>query len=192
MYGDLETDSWGWIVFQRRQDASVNFHCTWNYYRSGFGDLGKNFWLGNDKIYRITAANKMSLPIELKDCSGKKVFAHYDVYKVDNEKNNYKITVIGYNGTSGDSLSYHNNMIFSTRDRDNDMWKTGSCSNDLTGGWWFNDCRNSNLNGQFKGNTKAYSSIGWIRFKHNLSLKFVEIKMRAQSFLKEKEDEREK
>ena len=85
-------------------------------------------------------------------------------------------------------------MIFSTRDRDNDMWNTGSCSNELTGGWWFNDCRNSNLNGQFMGNTKAYSSIGWIRFKHNLSLisPFVEMKMRAQSFLKEKEDEREK
>ena len=61
------------------------------------------------------------------------------------------------------------------------MWKTGSCSNDLTGGWWFNDCHNSNLSG-----------IGWVRFKHNLSLKFVEMKMRAQSFLKEKEDEREK
>ena len=67
-------------MFQRRQDASVSFHRTWNYYRSGFGDFGKNFWLGNDKIYRITAANKMSLPIELKDCSGKKVFAHYDVF----------------------------------------------------------------------------------------------------------------
>ena len=79
------------------------------------------------------------------DWSGKKVFAHYDVFKVDNEKNNYKITVVGYNGTSGDSLSYHNNIMFSTRDKDNDMWKTGSCSNDLTGGWWFNDCHNSNL-----------------------------------------------
>ena len=42
------------------------------------------------------------------------------------------------------------------------------------------------------GNTKAYTSIGRVRFKHNLSLKFVEIKLRAQSFLKEKEDEREK
>ena len=83
-------------------------------------------------------------------------------------------------------------MIFSTRDRDNDMWNTGGYSNELTGGWWFNDCRNSNLNGQFKGNTKAYSGIGWIRFKHNLSLKFVEMKMRVQFFLKEKEDEREK
>ena len=128
----------------------------------GDGDLGKNFWLGNDKTYRITAANKMSLQIELKDWSGKRVFAHYDVFKVNNEKNNQnnKITVIAYNGTSGDSLSHHNNMIFSTRDRDNDKWNTGSCSNELTGGWWFNDCHNSNLNGQFKGNTKAYSGIG--------------------------------
>ena len=75
----------------------------------------------------------------------------------------HKITVIGYNGTYGDSLRYHNNMMFSTRDRDNDMWKTRSCSNDLTGGWWFNDCHNSNLNGQFIWNTKAYSGIGWVR-----------------------------
>ena len=42
------------------------------------------------------------------------------------------------------------------------------------------------------GNTEAYGGIGWVPFKHNLSLKFVEMKMRAQSFLKEKEDERVK
>ena len=179
-------------MFQRRRDASVGFHRNWNDYRSVFGDLRKNFWLGNDKIFRITTANEMSLRIEREDWSGKRVFAHYDLFKVENEKNSYKITVIGCNGTYGDSLRYHNNMMFSTRDRENDMWKTGSCSNDLTGGWWFNDGHNSNLNGQFIWNTKAYSGIGWVRFKHNLSLKFVEMKMRAQSFLKEKEDEREK
>ena len=179
-------------MFQRRQDASVSFHRNWNDYRSGLGDLSKNFWLGNDKINRITTANEKSLRIELEDWSRKKVFAHYDVFKVENEKNSYKITVIGYDGRYGDSLRYHNNMMFSTRDRENDMWKTGSCSNDLTGGWWFNDCHNSNLNGQFIWNTKAYSGIGWVRFKHNLSLKFVEMKMRAQSFLKEKENERVK
>ena len=70
-------------MFQRRQDASVSFHRTWNDYRTGFGDLGKNFWLGNDKIHRITTANEMSLRIELEDWTGKKVFAHYDVFKVD-------------------------------------------------------------------------------------------------------------
>ena len=102
-------------MFQRRQHASVSFQRTWNYYRLGFGDFGKNFWPGNYKIHRITAANKMLLSIELEDWSVKKVFAHYNMFKVDNEKNNCKITVIVYNGTSGDSLSYHNNMMFSTR-----------------------------------------------------------------------------
>ena len=34
--------------------------------------------------------------MELEDWSGKKVFAHYNMFKVDNEKNNYKITVIAY------------------------------------------------------------------------------------------------
>ena len=48
-----------------------------------------------------------------------------------------------------------------------------SCSNDLTGGWWFNDYHNSDLNGRFMRNTRAYSGVGWVRFKHNLSLKFV-------------------
>ena len=42
------------------------------------------------------------------------------------------------------------------------------------------------------GEHRAYSGIGWVRFKRNLSLKFVEMKMRAQSFLKEKVDKREK
>ena len=60
------------------------------------------------------------------------------------------------------------------------MWKTGSCSNDLEDG------------GLTIATTQIYSGIGLVRFKHNLSLKFVEMKMRAQSFLKEKEDEREK
>ena len=47
------------LCSKRRQDTSVSFHRTWNDYRSGSGDLGKNVWLGNEKIYRITAANKI-------------------------------------------------------------------------------------------------------------------------------------
>lgn len=191
VYCDLETDNGGWIVFQRRQDASVSFHRTWNDYKRGFGDLKGNFWLGNDKIHRITSANKMTLRIDLEDWNGRKVFARYEDFKIGDEKSRFKLTVSGYSGTSGDSLSYHNNMMFSTTDIDNDKWESGSCSNDLTGGWWFNDCHNSNLNGQYLGNTKAYSGIGWARFKHSLSLKFVEMKMRAQPLDREREDERE-
>ena len=189
VYCDLETDKGGWIVFQRRQDASVSFHRTWDDYKRGFGDLKGNFWLGNDKIHRITAANRMILHIDLQDWNGVKVFARYENFKIGDEKSRYTLMASGYNGTSGDSLSYHNNMMFSTTDIDNDKWQSGSCSNDLTGGWWFNDCHMSNLNGQYLGNTKAYNGVGWARFKHNLSLKFVEMKMRPLSFEKEREDE---
>jgi len=187
VFCDQETDNGGWIVFQRRVDASVSFHRTWEDYKRGFGNPKGNFWLGNDNIHLITSSSKVSLRIDLEDWSGKRVFARYENFKIGKENSRYQISVSEYNGTSGDSLSYHNNMMFSTRDVDNDNWKTGSCSNDLSGGWWFNDCHNSNLNGKFLGNTKAYNGIGWASFQHNLSLKFVEMKVREQSFEKERE-----
>ena len=174
-------------MFQRRQDDSISFHREWNDYSFGFGDLKGNFWLGNDKIHRLTSITETSLRIELEDWNSRKVFAKYKTFRVGDEKSKYLMMVSGYNGTSGDSLSYHSNIMFSTKDRDNDQWETGSCAKDLTGGWWFNNCHNSNLNGQFLGNTKAYGGVGWARFKHNLSLKFVEMKLRAQSFDEEKE-----
>ncbi|KAK7090667.1 hypothetical protein V1264_010429 [Littorina saxatilis] len=47
VYCDQTTDNGGWIVFQRRQDASVDFFRGWTEYRNGFGDLEGNFWLGS-------------------------------------------------------------------------------------------------------------------------------------------------
>ena len=44
------------------------------------------------------------------------------VFAVGNETDNYRLHVDGYNSntTAGDSLKYHDNMQFTTKDKDND------------------------------------------------------------------------
>ena len=182
VYCDMRTDGGGWTVFQRRQDGSVDFYRGWNDYKSGFGQLTAEFWLGNDKIHRLTAARPSSLRVELEDWNGVRVFAKYGKFKIGDEQVQYRLAVGSYSGTAGDSLTYHNNMAFSTKDRDNDRW-SNNCAVSLTGAWWYNQCHYSNLNGKYLGNVKGNSKgVVWWDFKrHNLSLKFTEMKLRPSS-----------
>ena len=180
VYCDMRTDGGGWTVFQRRQDGSVNFYRGWNDYKAGFGQLTAEFWLGNDKIHRLTTSRPSSLRVELEDLNGVKVYAKYGKFNIGNEQAQYRLEVSSYSGTAGDSLAYHNNMAFSTKDRDNDKDRV-NCAVEYTGAWWYNWCHNSNLNGQYLGNKRDYRGARWYHFRHNLSLKFTEMKLRPSS-----------
>jgi len=50
---------------------------------------------------------------------------------------------------TGDSFSYHDGVMFSTMDRDNDEYDEGICSQLYKGGWWYKDCFYANLNGLY-------------------------------------------
>ena len=79
-------------------------------------------------------------------------------------------------GNAGDSLSYHNGMMFTTKDRDNDKNKNDNCATTRKGAWWFNNCARSNLNGQ-------YMKIKWQKWKNNSkSTEKVEMKIRPIQF----------
>ena len=54
---------------------------------------------------------------------------------------------------AGDSLSYHDDMTFSSADMDNDLHMS-NCADENGGAWWFNSCASSNLNG-------IYQATGW-------------------------------
>ena len=56
-----------------------------------------------------------------------------------------------YNGRAGISLMNHNGCKFATKDSDNDRTGSGNCAVTFRGGWWYNACYDSNLNGLYIG-----------------------------------------
>ena len=179
VYCDMSTDGGGWTVFQRRQDGSVDFYRGWNDYKSGFGQLTAEFWLGNDKIHRLTATRPSTLRVELEDWNGVRAYAKYGKFNIGDEQAKYRLEVGSYSGTAGDSLGYHNKMAFSTKDRDS----SSGCAVSFTGAWWYKSCHYSNLNGKYLGNVEGNGNgVDWYYFKgHHLSLKFTEIKLRLSA-----------
>ncbi|XP_030391437.1 ficolin-1-like [Gopherus evgoodei] len=146
---DMATDGGGWTVFQRRADGSVDFFRDWDSYKRGFGNQQMEFWLGNDNIHLLTSQGNNELRIDLMDSETKKYFAKYESFQILGESENYKMILGDFlNGTAGDALTYHRNMMFSTKDRNNGL-NSVNCAESYEGAWWFNDCLQSNLNGRY-------------------------------------------
>ena len=102
---DMNTDSGGWTVFQRRLDGSVDFYRGWVSYKNGFGNLNGEFWLGNDNVHRLTDSDDVMLRVDLEDFEGNIAYAEYTTFKVADEADEYRLLIGGYNGTAGDSMA---------------------------------------------------------------------------------------
>ncbi|KAH3728885.1 ficolin-1-like [Dreissena polymorpha] len=176
---DMTTDGGGWTVIQRRMDGSLNFFRDWESYKRGFGDVTGEFWLGNEHLYQLTSNRPRELRVDMEDFEGNKAFAKYSFFEVLPEFYSYAIRIDGFNGSAGNSLKYHNDHGFSTKDRDNDG-SSGSCAHYWQGAWWFDECLRSHLNGEYKVETlEAYRGIVWDAWKGpKYSLKWVEMKFR--------------
>ena len=66
--------------------------------------------------------------VELVDWDENYTFAHYDRFRIGSEDEGYVVTVSGYNGTAGDSLSFTDKTKFSTRNFDLDKNPAMSCA----------------------------------------------------------------
>ncbi|CAG07653.1 unnamed protein product, partial [Tetraodon nigroviridis] len=197
VYCDMTTDDGGWIVFQRRQNGLTDFSRKWSDYRVGFGNLEDEFWLGLDNIQRVAAQGRYELRIDMKD-GQESVYANYDKFSIGDARDLYKLRIGEYNGTAGDSLSYHQGRPFSTKDRDNDIAVT-NCALSYKGAWWYKNCHRANLNGKYgesrhsqnvsfeplssKMTLSLRQGINWYHWKgHEFSIPFVEMKMRPFNY----------
>ena len=85
-------------MFQKRYNGAVDFFRAWDDYKRGFGNLNGEFWLGLDKMHRLTASNRNKLRVDLEDLHGKTVFAEYSSFSVASERAKYLLGVGVYSG----------------------------------------------------------------------------------------------
>ncbi|GFU40195.1 techylectin-5A [Nephila pilipes] len=191
VFCDMDTDDGGWTVIQRRGNFNRPkdyFYKDWNSYKNGFGDVEEDFWLGNDNIFALTSQRLYSVRFDLQSVNGEKRYALYDTFWIDDESTNYILHATEYSGDAGDSiLGHHNSQKFTTKDRDNDNQKDQNCAISYKGGWWYNACHYSNLNGLYlRGPHESYADgVNWHSWRgYKESLDTTEIKIRPKHFRK--------
>ncbi|XP_058474469.1 angiopoietin-2b [Solea solea] len=186
VFCDMKTRGGGWTVLQHRTNGSISFQRGWRDYKMGFGELSGEHWLGNDIIHKLTSSQEYSLHVQLKDREGNEAFSHYDRFHIDGEDHNYSLHAEGFSGTAGRTSSLtHSGTQFSTKDRDNDQC-TCKCAQLASGGWWFEACGPSNLNGIYYPATSSvvrYNGIKWYYWKGpNLTATMTTMMVRPANF----------
>ena len=85
-------------MFQKRLNGSVDFYLNWSDYKVGFGDLDGEFWLGLDKIHRLTSDDNSMLRVDLEDFEGNTAYAEYNKFGVKNENDQYRLNFGSFSG----------------------------------------------------------------------------------------------
>ncbi|XP_071836817.1 fibrinogen-like protein A [Apostichopus japonicus] len=90
-----DLDTGGWTVLQRRRSDSVNFSRSWKDFRNGFGFLGSDFWIGNEKIAVLTNQKRYQLRMDFENVAGETYYVTYDEFRISDEWGDYYISRLG-------------------------------------------------------------------------------------------------
>ena len=117
---DMDTDSGGWIVIQRRvANGTVNFTRGWCDYQNGFGDLEGEFWYGLNNIHHLTSQESVELRIDMiMEDDGSHLSWTYLTFRVAGPSDNYRLTIGDGQGPGRDAMAIQNQQQFSTYDND--------------------------------------------------------------------------
>ncbi|XP_059722357.1 fibrinogen-like protein 1-like protein [Haemorhous mexicanus] len=152
VYCEMSGADGGWTVIQRnRQDTDITWAESWSTYKHGFGNVHTEFWLGTEYIHQITRQKIYQVRFVIWDAANNMKFADYNLFSLDDESQGYRLRLGAHSGTAEDAMDsdnprkVHNNMKFSTKDRDQDTYR-GNCASRYGGGWWYSACYSVQLN----------------------------------------------
>ncbi|XP_064545443.1 angiopoietin-related protein 7-like [Drosophila montana] len=147
---DSATAGPGWTVIQQRINGKEDFYRDWAAYRAGFGSFEGDFFLGLERIHRLTSAQPHEpheLYIHMEGFDGIIKYYRYEEFAIAGEDDQYRLNISdkAVGNATGEELYYHNKQKFSTFDRDNDNWDDENCTNknNCGGGWWYKSCGGS-------------------------------------------------
>ncbi|XP_072312662.1 microfibril-associated glycoprotein 4-like [Eucyclogobius newberryi] len=180
---DMETDGGGWTMIQRRMDGTVNFYRPWRQYKTGFGEADGEHWLGLEFIHMLSSRRPHELLVEMEDFEGRNASARYSSFSVGSECDRYRLQVSGFtDGGAGNSLIVHNDMKFTSFDKDQDTSATENCAKEFLGAFWYKTCHTANPNGVYRwGEDETIHAVGveWSSWKgRDYSLKAISMKIR--------------
>ncbi|OPL33492.1 microfibril-associated 4-like glycoprotein, partial [Mytilus galloprovincialis] len=89
------------LVFQHRMNGKINFYRDWESYKSGFGNMNEEHWLGNENLHQLTSQGKYMLRIDMSDFENNHRHAIYSQFSVGSERAGYRLDVTGYSGDAG-------------------------------------------------------------------------------------------
>ena len=92
---------------QRRLNGKEDFERTWTEYKSGFGDLAGEHWLGNDNIQILTKPQKQQVKIHLQSSDGETVFAEYSDFWIGDESTKFQLHIDGFSASANIGVYFH-------------------------------------------------------------------------------------
>ena len=156
------------VVQRRRAPFDLSFNRTWNDYKNGFGDVSGEFWLGLEKLYRITNQPYVKYSIlDMKLTSGASYYYECNNFYIAGEKELYKIVSIGTATANTARYFLIVGHRFATRDKDVNL----KCGANYNGFWYHSTMCTSYLYVAFNKKTPI-----WYRITG--SVEYTEIKIR--------------